>query len=1026
MRSQSLLRVLLGTSLLTPAISAHAQFDFNQFQNTDPLNIVHDAVVQGGVLRLTPAAYHLEGAAWHQVKQPVAEGFTTTFSFRMLEVGGLPEFTSSVEAGADGFAFVIQNTSPTALGATGEGIGYKNLKNSVAIEFDTFDNGPIRWEGNGDPNNNHISVNTQGTGSNNSFHYASLGATTDIPILSDGAIHNVMIDYTPGTLSVFIDDMSAPALSVSIDLSTKLSLDNGKAWVGFVSSTGAVWETHDILNWTFMENADYFVDPVAGSDLNDGTTRHSAFRSITKAVSEVPAESVIRLLPGICSSQTGESFPILIHKPLSIIGQDRDKCIIHHETTENIRTLIVKHTPGNCTLSNFTIVGGFTGLTHDPFPYHGSTLLAKNLLIMMTREHAILVNRDGARIEDCIALQNPSSGILYLAFEEGSCTIDRCISAGNRIHGFDHFNPSDLLLRNSLAVGNLQHGVFITDSGRAVLTNLTASRNTLNGIEANSPFVSRVANCVLHQNKSGLREAHASADPEAVNNLFFGNVQQYIDDQSVTRNSQSAINDLVDNGTHAVENNLLADPLFIETSLEFITGGSMTSVHYDSTTFTSTVGDASVSWVPNEWKNSFLLVGSAIRPKIGYLISGNTANTLTVYADITDPLYGKAEVGHPYQIISYDPVADSPLVDAGDDELDELGAFDSSGRNRIAGLGIDIGALEFGSTYPEPTPTVQPTNTSVPGPTGTPTASATPTPFPTPTRTVNQPPSMPAVRISPENPTTQDDLFALATGSIDPEGQPLFYLYEWYRNDSLVSNETDFLSHTSTAKGDEITCLVRSSDGHRQSAPGEDTVIILNSPPSAPVVRILPPNPSPRSGLAVRIETESVDPDGDTVLYLIEWFESDDGVNWTRRPELSGNLKPFVAGEPEISSLYTQVAEFWRVQVTPVEAHTVSKKGETSKGEGEPIVGQAGTDTVLILPDVAASLSGGQEGMIDSDDLLVLLGIWGVQKSDAPADLLEQFFDASDLPEDRIGLRHLLILARYGWHRTAQSDQEGS
>ena len=391
----------------------------------------------------------------------------------MLEVGGLPEFTSTVEAGADGFAFVIQNHRSDALGATGEGIGYKNLPNSVAVEFDTFDNGPIRWEGNGDPNNNHISVNTLGTQPNNSFHYASLGVTTDIPQLSDGQVHDVVVDYTPGTLSIYIDDTNEPALSVPLDLSAKLNLDNGKAWVGFVSSTGAVWETHDILSWSFEEHADYYVDPVAGSDLNDGSSPLTAFRTITKAVGFVPEDSIIRLLPGVCSSQTGEAFPIVIRKPLSIVGQDRDSCVLLHQPTDNIRTLVCSHTPGQCVLANFTIVGGFTGLTHDPFPFHGSTTLAKNLLIMMTTEHGILVNRDGATLEDCVVLQTPSSGILYLAFEEGSCTIDRCISAGNLIHGFDQYNPSDLILRNSLAIGNQQHGVFITDNGRATLTNNT-------------------------------------------------------------------------------------------------------------------------------------------------------------------------------------------------------------------------------------------------------------------------------------------------------------------------------------------------------------------------------------------------------------------------------------------------------------------------------------------------------------------------------------------------------------------------
>ena len=320
-----------------------------------------------------------------------------------------------------------------------------------------------------------------------------------------------------------------------------------------------------------------------------------------------------------------------------------------------------------------------------------------------------------------------------------------------------------------------------------------------------------------------------------------------------------------------------------------------------------------------------------------------------------------------------------------------------------------------------PTPTPQATGTATPTP--SPTATLVHTPTRTPTGTYNRPPSAPLVQIHPESPKTDDDLMAVATGSVDPEGQVPSYSYEWYRNAVFVSNETEFFSHTMTAKGDAIQCLVRATDGETFSEPGEQTVVIANSPPTAPVVKILPDNPSPRSGLAVRIETPSSDADGDTLLYLFEWFESDDGSNWVRRPELSGNLKPFVTGEPEISSLYTQIAEYWRVQVTPVEADTVAKKGGSPKVAGSPVTGEPGVDQVLILPDLAVSSSGNPEDRIDSDDLLALLEVWGITKSNLSGPLQDQFFDSFDSNDSKVGLRHLLALARYGWYRMAQTNQ---
>ena len=83
--------------------------------------------------------------------QPVAAGFTTNFQFQITEI-------EPGDIGADGFAFLIQNDSVTALAAGGEDIGYGNfyltgIRNSVAIEFDMHEN-----DSQNDPNSNHISA----------------------------------------------------------------------------------------------------------------------------------------------------------------------------------------------------------------------------------------------------------------------------------------------------------------------------------------------------------------------------------------------------------------------------------------------------------------------------------------------------------------------------------------------------------------------------------------------------------------------------------------------------------------------------------------------------------------------------------------------------------------------------------------------------------------------------------------------------------------------------------------------------
>lgn len=70
--------------------------------------------------------------------------------------------------------------------------------------------------------------------------------------MSGGNLHTARIAYTPGTLSVFIDDLEQPVLTVRVDLDTLLELDNGKAWVGITAGTGGSYENHDILSWSFV------------------------------------------------------------------------------------------------------------------------------------------------------------------------------------------------------------------------------------------------------------------------------------------------------------------------------------------------------------------------------------------------------------------------------------------------------------------------------------------------------------------------------------------------------------------------------------------------------------------------------------------------------------------------------------------------------------------------------------------------------------------------------------------------------
>jgi hypothetical protein len=195
----------------------------------------------GPILRLTDATSETS-AAWFGTKKAVSSGFSTSFTFRITPTNGQL---------ADGFAFVIQNatTGTGTLGTTGLGgyLGYLGIADSIAIEFDTFQNSDY-----GDPSYTHVGIQSNGTGPNSSNHNEGIIHTTPVAAtFADGASHVATITYDGTTLKVFLDNNPTPVATVPVTLSTLLTLDNGAAYVGFTGATGASSENADILSWTW-------------------------------------------------------------------------------------------------------------------------------------------------------------------------------------------------------------------------------------------------------------------------------------------------------------------------------------------------------------------------------------------------------------------------------------------------------------------------------------------------------------------------------------------------------------------------------------------------------------------------------------------------------------------------------------------------------------------------------------------------------------------------------------------------------
>ena len=214
----------------------------------------------GTVLRLAPAAGGKTGAAYSTSAITLGAGatFSTTFQFRFTSPGGWDP--------ADGITFILAKAT-AGIGGAGVGMGYSGVPNSVAIEFDTYNNAGYNLGNNDGNSSNHVSVDTNGkltnTAVSNVYGNGSCGFPGGHPAqnsyatpgcMSNGDLWSVVIGYNGSQLSVSLTD---PAMGYAYNAINNLSIDiasilgTNNAFVGFTAGTGSGWENHDIVNWQF-------------------------------------------------------------------------------------------------------------------------------------------------------------------------------------------------------------------------------------------------------------------------------------------------------------------------------------------------------------------------------------------------------------------------------------------------------------------------------------------------------------------------------------------------------------------------------------------------------------------------------------------------------------------------------------------------------------------------------------------------------------------------------------------------------
>lgn len=180
-------------------------------------------------IQLTAAVNGQTGCAWNGSQIDFASNFTLTLDYY---------FGTGGNNGADGNTFTFQPSSSTACGTAGGQLGAGGIANSLAIEFDTYDNdNPTHLY---DMSCDHIAVEIDGNMQGAAPLCGPVCAKAGGGNIDDGGTYTVDIDWNAGTQQLDIYFDGNLRLSCSNDFVTNAFAGTSQVYWGATSATGGL------------------------------------------------------------------------------------------------------------------------------------------------------------------------------------------------------------------------------------------------------------------------------------------------------------------------------------------------------------------------------------------------------------------------------------------------------------------------------------------------------------------------------------------------------------------------------------------------------------------------------------------------------------------------------------------------------------------------------------------------------------------------------------------------------------------
>ncbi|MFP5237806.1 MAG: chitobiase/beta-hexosaminidase C-terminal domain-containing protein [Acidobacteriota bacterium] len=296
----------------------------NGFNSTSGLTLTGSTAASNSQILLTNGGTNQAGSFFWNAPINI-QAFTTQFEFQLTD------------AAANGFTFTIQNVGPSAIGGGSAGLGYQDIRNSVAVKFNFY--------------------NYQNEGGNSTGIYTAGQApvTPSIDItpsgikLASGDKIRAQISYDGTTLSLnLVDESTNATFTTSQAINIPQTVGSNTAYVGFTGATGGLSANQAILTWTYNTQA---VAPAFGPPAGS----YSATQNVTLS-SQTADAKIFYTTDGSTptSSSTQYSSPIQV------------------ATSETVKAVAISSTLGASNVTAAAYVIGPGGSSTPSFSLQGS------------------------------------------------------------------------------------------------------------------------------------------------------------------------------------------------------------------------------------------------------------------------------------------------------------------------------------------------------------------------------------------------------------------------------------------------------------------------------------------------------------------------------------------------------------------------------------------------------------------------------------------------------------------------------